>query len=333
MNDKVDDLLLFCSNFAFGTVNLAGGVNQFCGELDNEVISLCKSLPESTQTDALLFLMQYFQIPFGQELSIFINYYVPAWSIIYWLIKSHPGSAKLEERDIKNAKTAHSMALLLHPMDDHLNDNELKATHLALLLRSQSWMIMNNAFDNLAAGTIKGEEIVHDFLDDYYSNINSSEEITSIDGYCDRFRKQMATWLIVPVLMAKKLSPSEETSHDIQKAYESFGIAWRLLDDINDVQADIIKGAHSAIYFCLPKNVKKCWDKHRGEELDEKNGSCKIILDSILKYRVMKILVERIRSELNLAVAIAKDHNMKNWAEELNCLLRPLKNARTHFDR
>ncbi|MFO7739411.1 MAG: hypothetical protein R6V46_13110 [Desulfatiglandaceae bacterium] len=87
MNDKSDDLLYLCSRIQFNAVNLSPGEKKFCNKLNIEVISLCKSMPDSTQTDALLFAMKYLQTSFEENLNFFQYFYVPAWSIIYWLIE------------------------------------------------------------------------------------------------------------------------------------------------------------------------------------------------------------------------------------------------------
>ena len=131
---------------------------------------------------------------------------------------------------MKDAKTGHTMAMFLHAFDDHLTDGQLSVTHLNLLMRSQSWMIMSQAYERLAKGVKNGADIVRAFIDDYYSSIAISDD-RSLDGYCAIFRKQMATTLVVPVLLARKICQDEEFSRAIQSAYSSFGIAWRLLDD------------------------------------------------------------------------------------------------------
>jgi len=328
MEDKGKDLLSSCSEIDFGSVNLSEGEKEFCCELNDEVISLCKSLPQSTQTDALLFFMQYFRIPIGQQFSIFTHYYVPAWSIIYWLIQSDHGDNVIAHEDRKNAKMAHSMALLLHPLDDHLNDGQIPVTHISLLLRSQCWMIMNEALNRLADRVDKGEEIVQGFMNDYYSSIRNSKEIPSLGTYCDHFRKQMATWLIVPVLVAKSLTKNEEFTDAIQNAYESFGIAWRLLDDINDIQIDMKKGAHSSVYTCLPEHIKIHWDK--GNE-DKKNHYSNVILDYILENGIVERIKEKICYELDSAATIVADYNMAGLADEFVCLLSPLKNGQNYL--
>jgi hypothetical protein len=322
MEDKIEGFLRLCSEIDFGTVRLSDGEKDFCRELNNEVVLLCNSLPKSTQTDALLLLMQYFQIPIGAELTFFSNYYAPSWSIIYWIVRSMPESKVLEAKDISNAKRAHGMALLLHPLDDHLNDNELPITHLTMLLRSQSWLIMNEALSRLADEVDDGIEIVRLLIDDYYSGVGGSKKIQSLDGYCERFKKQMATGFIVPGLIMKKMNVNQEFSHAVLAAYASFGIAWRLLDDINDIEADMMKGNHSAIYHSLPEDLRNQWAK----DVEYQNeGWAENIFDYIIKHRVIEKIKERICAELDSAAAIADDCNLTGLADELRSLLNPLK--------
>lgn len=331
MEDKLKNFLSSCSEMHFGVVKLSEKENEFCHELNGEVVSLCKALPESTKIEALLFFMRYFRIPDGKTFSFFMKYYVPAWSIIFWLSQFDFEGKRLKQEDMKNAKSAHSMALILHILDDHLNDNDLPATHLTLLLRSQSWMIMNNAVSRLAEEVDGGEEIPQNFIDDYYSSILNVKEVPSLDSYCDFFRKQMRMWLMVPILMIKKMSYDKEFADGIQSAYESFGIAWRLLDDINDIQADMIKGVHSAIYISLPEKIRNYWDDHKGVDCEEENGYSNVILNYILESRIVQRIKQRICGELNLAASIADKCAMPMWGDEFRCLMSPMINDRDHL--
>ncbi len=260
MEDKLQNLLSSCGRIDFGVINLSDEENNFYKELNNVIIALCKSLPESAQTDALLFIMKYSGLTIGRKLDFFKNYYVPSWSSIYWLARYFPGSNVFSQEDIKNAISAHSMAMFLHSLDDHINDREIPASHLTLLLRSQSWMMMISALKNLSEGCEKGVKTAENFIDKYYSGVLDSNDIATLDDYCDLFRKQMATWLIVPVLMTQKMAVDREFSDAFQSAYGSFGAAWRLLDDIRDIEIDMGKRTHSAIYVCLPENIKRRWD-------------------------------------------------------------------------
>lgn len=324
IEEKIKRLLQFCSEIDFGAVNLSDGEKKFCSEMNQEVISLCNSLPESTHRKALNSFKKNFRIPRGQKFSFSINYYVPSWSILYWLFQSLPDNKGLQQENRQNAKTAHAMALILHPLDDHLNDGQIPATYLAVLLRSQAWMIMTAALSRLAEGTDKGTEIVRRFINKYYSGITGSKNILTLENYCDLFRMQMATWLIVPVLMAKKISNNKEFTNSIQVAYESFGIAWRLLDDIKDIEIDMKRGAKSSVYTCLPDELKHYWARPGGKEW-EKKDCFGIILEYILENRVIERIRELIGHELNSAASIAEECNLTSWADEFHSLLRPLK--------
>jgi hypothetical protein len=326
MKGKIEGLMPAFSQINFGVISLSEEEKKFCSELNHEIISLCRSLPQSAQADALLFIMRYWGIPFGQELNFFSYYYVPSWSIIYWLFQSAPKSIGLRQGVKRNAKTAHAMTLFLHALDDHLNDGEIPTTHLTLLLRSQSWMIMNDALSNLADRVDGGHKIVQGFIDDYYSGITSSEKVDSLDSYCNLFRKQIATWSIVPTLMTKKMTSDIRFIDAIQTAHGSFTISWRLLDDIQDIEEDIMKGAHSSIYVCLDENLRAWWDKDLAEKKDQNSSYVQAILSYILENGVIDRIKERACSELESAASIVGYYNITGLADEYRSLLRPLRN-------
>lgn len=323
VEDRIDNFLLSCSELDFGKVYLSDGELGFCRELNTEIIALCRSLPKSIQTDAFFWVMKYFRVSFEQEFSVFKKYYAPAWSIVFWLIRSFSEHHKLTKKDIDNAKSAHSMALLLHPLDDHICDGQLPATHLILLLRSQAWLVMKDSMNRLGKNLIDGKQIIQDLMDEYYIGINASEEVDSLNGYIERFRKQMATGFIVPVLLSKKIGGAEDFTDALVSMYGSFGIAWRLLDDINDIKTDMIKGSKSAIYTCLSETVKEYW-KIAGVE---KNSDCfRIILNFILENRIVEKIIKRIYIELESAAVAADEHGLAGLAHEFGYLAEPLKN-------
>ncbi|MCK4784970.1 MAG: hypothetical protein KAV87_14555 [Desulfobacteraceae bacterium] len=317
---RAERLITYCSEIDFGPVTISSKQKGFLDELNHEVISLVRSLPESTQTDALLFLMHYMGIFVGQELNFFKNYYAPSWSTIYWIQDALQGREKLSHGDEKSAMAAHALLLLLHSLDDHFNDNELHATHLSLLVRSQCWLIMNKALKVFAEGVDGGGEIISEIMNDYYSGIRSLKEIDSLDGYCDLFRKQMATGLIVPTLLIKKMSTDEKFLEAMQNLYESFGIAWRLLDDIKDLEVDLKKGSHSSVYIALSKAERALWDSRSTEKKEIHKEFGKAILDAVLKRDVIGRLKERIRNHLTLAASIAADYGMKGMESEFQAL-------------
>jgi hypothetical protein len=327
VEDRIADLLSFCSRIDFGTVDFFEEEEKFRGELNQGMLSFCKSLPKSMQTETALFLVEYFRTSFAEGLNFVKYFYVPAWSVLYWLVRSCPDNKKLDRIEIEDAKTGHTMAMFLHAFDDHLTDGQLPVTHLALLIRSQSWMLMNQAFERLAEGVIGGTAIFRSCIDDYYSSIYQSDEIRSLDSYCELFKKRMATCLIAPALISRKVTTNEEFSEAIQTAYCSFGIAWRLLDDIQDIEKDMMTGAHSSIYVCLNEDLRGWWDKDSEEKEDQNFGYVQTTLSYVLENRVIDSIKERACSELESAASIAYSCGMKGLADEFHCLLRPLKNT------
>ena len=325
MEGRIADLLSFCYRLDFGTVNLSREEEAFRGELNREMLSLCEYLPKSMRTKAALFLVEYLQASFSGGFN-FVNYfYAPAWSILFWLHRSCSDNRKPDPKYMNDAKTGHTMAMFLHAFDDHLTDGQLPVTHLALLMRSQSWMIMNQAYKRLAKGVEKGAAIVRDLIDDYYSSIGKTDETESLEGYCKLFRKQMATWLIVPILLAKMICADDEYSRSIQSAYCSFGIAWRLLDDLQDIEKDMIKGVHSSIYVCLNEDLRGWWDKDTEEKKDQNNDYVQTILSYVLEKKVIDTVMERACDELESAAFIADSCSLPGLAGEFRCLLKPLR--------
>jgi hypothetical protein len=328
MKRKISDFLLYCKTIDFGKGKLSKMESAFYRRFSNEILSLCRSLPESAQTESILFLMRYSGLNLGDDLDFFANYYQPAWSILYWL-RHHSSlhDKRLKRGDVTSAVTAHSMAMFLHSLDDHLTDSQLPVSPVTLLLRSQAWTIMNRAFCNLAEGVPAGDRTVGSFIDDYYSSNLDSVGPRSLDGYCDLFRRQMAIWLIAPILLSMKMTGVSAFTRDIQIAYGSFGIAWRLLDDIRDIGDDIENGSHSAIYLCLPKELRTQWNNNTISNRTAAKNSTNAVVNRILERSVIDKIKKRICAELETAASKVEAYDLTGLAREFRCLAHPLWNS------
>ncbi len=327
MKGRIGDFLLHCESLDFGGRELSNLESTFYRRFGNEIISLCRSLPESAQTDSILFLMRYSGAKLGEKPDFFANYYPPIWSILYRLGHENDlPTERLTEGDMTNAVAAQSMAMSLHSLDDHLIDGQVSVTPLTLLLRSRAWTIMNNAAYSLAKRVPAGEETVRRFLDDYYSGFQDSEEPNFLDGYCDLFRRQMAIVMIAPVLLAMKMTGISDFARDIEIAFGSFGIAWRLLDDIRDIREDMGKGAKSSVYLCLPERLRTHWNHGTVGDRAGTRESAHVVLSHILEHGLVDTITERICTELESAASIVEAHKMTGLAREFRCLAHPLKN-------
>jgi hypothetical protein len=327
MKGRIRDFLLYCENIDFGKSELSKMESTFYRRFNNEILSFCRSLPESVQTDSMLFLMRYSGLNLGDELDFFANYYPPSWSILYWLNRhgAHP-ACRFKKRDVTSAIEAQSMAMFLHSLDDHLTDGQLSVSPLSLLLRSQAWTIMNRAFCNLAEGLARGEGAVRRFIAEYYY-IQDSKGLDSLDSYCDRFRGQMGIGMIAPTLLSMKMARRSDFTRDIQIAYGSFGIAWRLLDDIKDIEADIEKGVHSAIYLCLPERVRTYWNNNAIRTRSAAKDSINAILSHIIENSLVDKIKERIWAELETAASMVEAYGLKGFGREFRCLALPIRNT------
>lgn len=314
------------STIRFGTVELAPGLEAFRQALNREMTEFLYSLPAPTHADAAVFFMQHLGTRFIPDFDYFRHYHPPAWSVLYWIAgrRAHRKSSPAEEGW---ARMAHAMALFLHPLDDHLNDGQLPATHLNLLLRSQAWRRMHAALEPLADAVAGGGAVVRGLIDDYYASIGTPPTIPTLEGYCTHFRRQMATWLIVPVLMARRQAADRSFAADLKRAYESFGIAWRLLDDLQDITADRVSGARSAVYYALPARLRPAWALGDASATVPRHDR---VADYLAVHAVHRTIQARIGNELAAAAALVAGLGMTEMAAELHALRRPFQKGSVH---
>jgi len=303
---------------SFGTVKLSENEKIIYDRLNKQMLKLVRSLPLPMQSEAMLFTMNYSGIIMGEYLEFFRNYFAPAWSVIYWISESENSKRKLSEEELELALCSQAMAMFLHSLDDHLNDGDIAPSHLALLLRSQAWTLFNNSLIEYSENMNDHTENIDLFISNYYSGICCSSEPESFEDYCDLFRKQMSTWTLVPVLTALKLSDNSEFADDIQNAYESFGIAWRILDDINDIEEDIKSREHSSIYHLLPEHWQLLWNSQ------ENSRDMEEIIRYVNSAGILSKLLEHIISELKFSFQTVKKYNMNELSEEFKSLYFPL---------
>lgn len=311
--------------FEFGAVTLGDDQKAFYAEVNRQIPALCRSLPSSMQTDALLFFMRYCGLSPGDKLDFFRRYPVPAWSIVYWLSRRGESVANLGRDIITSAIKAHALAMCLHSLDDHLVDGEIPTDHLVLLLRSQAWLIMYQALDGLTKNLPGGRTLVSGFLDEYYAGIHSAGSTCSLDDYCGLFRQQMATGFIVPALLTLWQGGDGSYARQIEAAFGAFGIAWRLLDDLQDVPADLARSVPSAVYLCLSDVLKKRWDAPETGNSSQEDDMTEQLLAGLREESVCDRLCQRIGHELDKAADIMQSCGLPGLAHEFRCLQQPFR--------
>ena len=314
-----ETLSALCAVLDFGRATPDERGAAFYALLNDAVTGLVRSLPRSTQSSAMIFAMHYAGLHLGEPLDFFRNYYSPIWSSIPHVIKKW-GDTILPEDFIGHAARGHAMAMLLHSLDDHLNDGEVPASHLALLIRSQAWKILHDSLTPLADAVSGGADTAAELLDEYYSGITSEDRPADLEGYLKIFRKQMATGLIIPLLSAR-LAGGSVTEQGVRASLESFGIAWRILDDIRDMEHDCASGHVSAVSLCLPEEGRRLCSaiglKHESDRAMD--------LESMVRnHGIIDTLVKRLLSEMGDAASHADFAGLTNLSTEFRVLAAPL---------
>ncbi|MBN2158240.1 MAG: hypothetical protein JW807_02505 [Spirochaetes bacterium] len=319
--NRARSILGRCAAVGFGPVDTSGAA-VFYQRLNGAVMDFCRSLPESARAGAMIFLMEYAGLRIGEPLDFFKNFYPPAWTVLYWLASASGAPVPLSGEELDPAIGGHAMAMQLHSLDDHLVDGEVPATHLTLMVRGEMWRRMNACIEPFAAPVPGGAEAARRSIDDYYAGMSGANAPVTLDDYCSLFRRQMGTWTVMPVLTAMRCGDGG-FAVSLKGAYESFGIAWRLMDDLHDLEEDIARGARSAVHVCLDPEGRELWDSfHRGK----KGGGAGIgdLCAMIDEWGIIETLKGRIVHELDNAASTAERLGMAGLAQEFTALAAPL---------
>lgn len=320
MTETNTDIYSLTNELSFGEIKLNNNEINFYKKLNQQIFALCENLPEKIQTDSMLFIMSYFRCQLGLSFEFFKNFYAPSWLIIYHITNLSNRYSNNNQQEIEKSITAQSMAMFLHSLDDHLHDKSIPVSHIVLLIRSQAWMKMNEAINFLTNNNPEYTTITKELINDYYSSIASVPDPETLDNYCNHFRKQMATWMIIPLINAKKITSDTEFIRNIKNSYESFGIAWRLLDDINDIFTDLAANTHSSVFISLPREGKKLWEQFHVLSPEDQKISIEKICDLLINNNIIENIVLRICTELTTAESCMNSLGLKRFADQYRSL-------------
>ena len=313
-----------CFSIKFGSIPHPKATDLY-RRLNDQVTVLHRTLPASLQGEAMLFSLKYAGLHIGDPLDFFKHYYQPVWSVLYWLLNGTGNLKSLPDDLLESILCGHAMAMTLHSLDDHLVDGNIPVSHLTLLIRTEAWRRMSEAIDCFCADFPGGSELAQSFIDDYYSGITVQDTPDTLDAYCELFRKQLATGLIMPLLVARKTGGDDAFLSGLRAAIESFGIAWRLLDDIQDLEADMADGTHSAVYVCLDNITRAMWDNLDQGKGQRKDKIMEKICAKVSGEKILETIAARIVAELDNAALLTDGIGLPGLAEEYRVLAGPVR--------
>ncbi|PAX60426.1 hypothetical protein CK510_02020 [Brunnivagina elsteri CCALA 953] len=307
-----------CKSVNFGQVALDEQQSAILALMNRQIILLCRSLPASLQDSAVIVIQRYYTgFKISNLLTFFTKFYAPSWSLIHWMQQAKP---VLQASELENAFSAQAMAYFVHMLDDRLANGQIPTSHLLLHLRSSAWVKFHYAAIDLTKNIVNSEELVEELIDNYFSGIHEPAEVDSINSYCNLFCKQFSTTLVIPILVAKN------TGFDtalVRQAYESFGIAWRLLDDLRSCRDDAFAGELSAIYYLLPVEERQLWLDCQGE--DEESNYWQKLQSYLEQQGILRKLISHICTSLKEAQKNADLAGLDGYANQFQQLAMPLR--------
>lgn len=327
MAHRSEEITEVCKNMAFGCVELSMGEKKFYADLNRQLVFLCNTLPEPVKHQATIFLFEYAGLTLGDEMDFFRFFHPPVWSIIYWIHNCDQCCRAPKTDEYIHSLIAHAMSLFLHSLDDHIHDGDIRASHLLLLLRSNAWILMNDSLKKLAEENPAEIDFIDSRINEYYAAILPEKKPESFEDYCALFKRQISTWIITPMLTIKKLICNDKFTADIKESYESFAVAWRLMDDLNDLEQDILDGTHNAVYYNMSAEGMAAWDSlYEGYPYsNDPEKQIEEIFAAIRDDKVVEKTVNRICGELKKASEIAEKHGINGLSGQYCALAAPLK--------
>ena len=256
---------------------------------------------------------------------------MPIWSSIPHVI-AKANIIKIHNKSISHAAKAHAMIMLLHSLDDHINDGQIAPDHLTILIRSQAWKIFCETISELCSLMHDDSDIVNTLIDNYYASIFPPKAPKDIEEYLNLFKMQMSTGLIVPLLIARFVGGTN-LEQRVRALIESFGVAWRILDDIQDMEYDLDRGCTSAVTLSFFKEGMSMLSETIDVENTNINGKTVMSLNNkqiqllrSSKYYddIISKLKDRMITELNTSIQLANDVGLNGLSKELRELRIPL---------
>jgi hypothetical protein len=236
----------------FGSAQMTPEVARLRQVLNDILWETTLTLPEPLDSEARSILSGYA----GGENDFYRLFYVPAWSFLHWVpALSH---VPVQPELLKAARTGHAMSLFLHLWDDHLVDQQLPLDLLRLQLRTLAWQHFETA-SRWLCHEVGGEPNLFDqHARAYLTSLYHPTPVSDLNDYCRRFTHQIAIWTVVPQLLGHGLA-SPEAAAQLCRIINSFAIAWRLLDDVQDIHLDLLQGEITAVWLELDEQGRREW--------------------------------------------------------------------------
>ena len=242
---------------AFGTAATPSELLALRQDLQTRLQDALNGLPPAMHQEALAMVEGYA----GPSRAFYGLFYQPVWSFLHWVVAG--ATPTIASTALDDACTAQALGLFLHLWDDHLCDGQLATTPLSLQVRTDAWAAYTAAARRLAQHMGVASGWVDEHIATYLGAIHLPETITNVDDFCARFERQIAIWTLVPRLLGPAIGGAQ-AGEDLAQVLSAFSNAWRLMDDMQDVEDDVLAGVESAVWQVLGADGRAAWtETHR----------------------------------------------------------------------
>jgi len=301
------------SDLDFGAVAVGEGLANLKKDLHQALLDSFSSIPDSFQAEMHELLDAYC----GTRQDFYRLFYVPVWSFLHWI----PYPRSVDESGygtVRLAVQAHALSLFIHLWDDHLSDSQLPPDMLRIHSRTTAWQQFVASAHELCRDFGLDPNQVEWACSTYLKATHRPIMCLDLTEYEEQFRKEVAIWTLVPRLVGSSLQP--EAGEALSRIIEQFAIAWRIIDDIQDIHSDIAGHKKTAVWMELPVEGRLVWESCRKSiaacgELPPEEWS--LLTRHILESGCLDRLLQRIQLLLRGSADAARAQGWHSLAVEL----------------
>ena len=249
----------------------------------------------------------------------------PLWSFLLGMDERIPEASAAE------ARVGQASALLLHLLDDHLCDGQLGCDHALLQLRTRVWSRFEAAITSLADGLPGAAAYASASIERYFAAVDRPRAPIPLEDALARARGEMATWSIVPALCAWR-SEGVAARDTIVEVLERLMVAWRIVDDLDDLAADARAGAPNLVQCVLSPAGLIAWSACRenivcSDPQSSQSSALGRLLAIVAFEGLAPALASRAHFELMRAASVAAGAGWPRLGAQLLALAEPLIRA------
>jgi hypothetical protein len=307
----------------FGEVELGAELIGLQQQLNYVLAATASQLPSPLEQELKSIIKGYV----GGKDNFFALFYVPVWSFLHWV----PAVTQREvaHEALSEAKTAHALSLFLHLWDDHLCDGQLQPDLLRLQFRTLAWQRFLSAAYRFCELLSLPKPIVDAHVATYLIAHHSTSVVTTTDEYCAQFSGECAICTLIPRLLGHSAFAAANADK-LYRAILLFWTSWRLLDDVQDIDADVMTNRKTAVWLELDEPSRVRWERCRDVSLH--NGKLDTstwgeLCQAIAESGCLTRLLARIDRTLGAAIEIARSNQWPELARELKQMRRGITAA------